>query len=216
MNITWDPPTDNGGSTSITYTLMFGESRNNLTPAADNISRTWFQIDGLTNGKLYFITIFSWNEIGPCEAGANIEGVPMTLPSPPTNLNITWQKNYVLVKWDPPADDGGSDVWLYYIFRGPDPGNMTKIKEIQGSYLSYMDEDVSSEEDYYYHIICETSLGRSAPSEKFFLEHPSDEKKELDLRLPVIAGSGILILILIIIGTIMIVRNRRKDWGIEE
>jgi titin len=216
LNLTWDPPMDNGGSDIVTYTVLVGESPNDLEPIVENISDTWLMIDDLINGRIYYITIISWNEIGPCEDGAYIEGVPLTLPSPPANLNITWEEDHILVKWDPPEDDGGSYIWLYFIFRGTDPGNMTKIKEIQGSYHSFIDEDVSTEIDYYYHIVCENSLGRSDASEKFFIEHPVDEGKEFDLRLPLMIGGGVLILIIITIGLIVVVKNRRKNWGYEE
>lgn len=216
LNLTWDPPIDSGGSKILTYTLILGENENELVPIAENISRTWYLIDNLTNGRLYYISIISWNEMGPCEDPADIMGVPLTLPSPPVNLNITWQEDHVLVKWDPPEEDGGSDVELYIIFRGPDPGNMTKIKAVQGSFLTYTDEDVSPETNYYYHIQCETSLGRSKASEKFYLEYPVEESEEIDLGLPLMIGGGILILLLLILGLIILIRNRRKDWGIEE
>jgi hypothetical protein len=216
LNLSWESPNDHGGSDSITYTIYMGKNESHQDPIIENITVTWYLIEDLVNGEIYYITVAAWNEIGPSGDGAEIMGVPLTFPTPPVNLNITWQGDHVLVKWDPPEDDGGSDVWLYFIFRGRDPGNMTRIKEIQGSYLSYIDRDVEKDTDYYYHIVCETSRGRSKPSEPFLLEYPTEEVEEFDLKLPLMIGGGVLILIVIILGLILVSRNRRKDWDWEE
>ena len=43
---------------------------------------------------------------------------PAGVPGPPLNVEpLDWDKNFVDLKWDPPASDGGAPVLRYVIER---------------------------------------------------------------------------------------------------
>ncbi|MBN1538573.1 MAG: fibronectin type III domain-containing protein, partial [Candidatus Thermoplasmatota archaeon] len=216
LNISWATPMDKGGSRLITYTLFSGPAEDDLVPIAEGISDLFYIITGLTNGVRYYIRVAAVNEIGSSEPSEMLIGIPMKLPSSPRNLNITWQEGGVLIKWDPPQDNGGGEIWIYHVQRGLDPDSMIEIAGVSGSFREYLDIGAVEGTIYFYCISCETTKGTGPSSEVFELRPPPDEADGLDLRIPVIIGIVALVILLVIVALFMVRRSRRHDWGIEE
>ncbi|MGA1873766.1 MAG: fibronectin type III domain-containing protein, partial [Thermoplasmatota archaeon] len=216
LNVTWDEPLDNGGSNLTRYSILVGSNESNLEPFIENITSRYHVLSGLNNGERYYIRIIAANEMGNSPPSELLIGIPMKLPSAPLNLNITWQEGSVLIKWDEPEDLGGGDVYYYHIYKGPDPGNMTKLRSVSGAFLEYYDLDIDGDETYYYKIACETTKGRGPPSEVFKLEPIIEGSKEIDLPLPVIAGASIFLVVIIAVVALLARRKKSMEWNIEE
>ncbi|MBN1389977.1 MAG: fibronectin type III domain-containing protein [Candidatus Thermoplasmatota archaeon] len=217
LNISWDPPMDNGGSVHITYTLYFGDSEDDLEPLIEGISETFYMMTGLKNGERYYTRITAVNVIGSSEPSDLLIGIPMKLPTAPTNLNISWQEGGVLVKWDPPEDSGGGEIWIFRIYRGLDPGNMTELVGVSASFREYLDVNAVEGTKYYYSISCETAKGRGPMSEIYELKPPTKEEGGMDLGIPIFIVAASLVLLLFILVLYLFKRNKRRDWGaIEE
>jgi len=216
LNLTWDRPLSLGGAPSITYTLLLGRSRNNMTPVAEGLEDTVFLLDGLKKGELYMISVFAVNIIGGSERSNIIEAVPMTVPSPPRDLSFNWTEQGLRIRWKAPMDNGGGDIWYFHIFRGTDPANMTLIKSLGGSFFSYLDPDAEKDTTYHYRIRCENSLGSSPLSNIMTVEAETIEDNDTDLNPVYMAVGGALILIAITAGLLFLRNSRRRDWPTEE
>ena len=113
VRITWEPPADNGGSALTGYQMRGG------------LQTTWASISAtvtgpanfpnLENGREYTFEVRAVNDIGPGPI-ASVDATPratITAPSAPRNLAASPGDAQVTLTWDPPAEDGGSDVTGY-------------------------------------------------------------------------------------------------------
>jgi titin len=216
LNLTWEQPLSFGGAPSVSYTVLMGRSRDNLTPVENGLERTQYLLTGLVKGELYIISVTAVNIIGMSERSNTIEAVPMTVPSPPRELSFNWTEQGLRLRWKGPSDDGGGDIWYFHIYRGNDPANMTLIKSLGGSFFSYLDTEAEKGGTYFYRISCENSLGRSPYSDILTVEPEIVKKDEFDMRLVYIGIGAALILLAIVIGLLLLRNNRRKDWYLEE
>ncbi|MBI1969824.1 fibronectin type III domain-containing protein [Candidatus Woesearchaeota archaeon] len=89
---------------------------------------------------------------------------PVIPPSAPRNLRATEGDSRVDLSWDPPADDGGNPIALYFIYRGTDPNQYIPPLSggvIDGSVRTYTDTAVTNGITYYYQVSAVTSPGRN-------------------------------------------------------
>ena len=89
--------------------------------------------------------------------------MPTVPPTPPRNLQATAGDNYVDLSWDPPSDVGGSPITGYNIYRGTAYGKERFVKAV-GNVLTYIDNDVTNNQRYYYQLSAVNSAGEGAMS----------------------------------------------------
>ena len=83
---------------------------------------------------------------------------PLFVPSAPRNLVATPGNARVVLTWLPPADDGGSAVTEYHVYRGTAPGAET-LRTGVGLNLSYTDVGVVNGGTYYYQVAAVNAVG---------------------------------------------------------
>jgi len=83
---------------------------------------------------------------------------PLSVPSAPRNLVATPGNARVVLTWRPPADDGGSAVTEYLVYRGTAPGAET-LRTGVGLNLSYTDLSVVNGGTYYYQVAAVNRVG---------------------------------------------------------
>ena len=66
------------------------------------------------------------------------------VPSAPQNLNAVTGVDYINLTWMPPADNGGSPIVQYKIYRGVSSGGEVLIATVSGTQTYYNDTSVSS------------------------------------------------------------------------
>ena len=71
------------------------------------------------------------------------------IPQAPQNLQASAGDNQVVLSWQPPADDGGSPIMKYNIYRGSSSGIETYLATV-GDVTTYTDTSVSGGQTYYY------------------------------------------------------------------
>lgn len=79
-------------------------------------------------------------------------------PSAPRNLEATVGDRQVDLAWNSPADDGGSPVTGYRIYRGTMSGDLSLLVEV-GVILTYADTSVTNGVTYYYMVSAANAVG---------------------------------------------------------
>ena len=110
VELTWSPPADDGGSDLTGYQFQGGGTTNWLTlPATDPGPLGFFNLE---NGREYTFSMRAVNRIGPGPT-ASVKATPRGPPSAPRNLAASPGDTEVTLTWEPPEEDGGSDVTGY-------------------------------------------------------------------------------------------------------
>ena len=128
MTVTWEEPTDNGGSPVTGYRVqwraeseLYHSSRQAIvTPGADDDLR--HEITGLTNGTEYFVRVLAVNAVDDGEASDGEPFTPATTPGAPQGVVAERGDRSMLVTWAA-ADDGGSAVTAYRVQWRPGDSN---------------------------------------------------------------------------------------------
>jgi hypothetical protein len=128
VNINWDVSSDDGGSTIIRYNVYRGTSPGSyeFLGVADDTS---YNDTTAMGGTHYNYVVSAETAAGESdfsnEASATPTGTPniyATTPSAPQNVDATAGENVVSLEWDAPAEDGGSSITSYHVYRGTTSG----------------------------------------------------------------------------------------------
>ena len=118
VTLTWQEPTDDGGSEIASYEYRYAEGA--AVPAAT----AWTSIgaaltasaDSLTNHSVYAFEVRAINDVG--EGGpAAVAAAPAaqaTVPTVPRNLVGTPGDGRIVLSWDTPASNGGAEITGYF------------------------------------------------------------------------------------------------------
>ncbi len=124
LNVSWQPPDEDGGSTVIGYDVRY---RINVpgapwTPDPSSLSDTEWTIDNLVNGVDYEIQVRARND-GFEGDWLAITETPLAVPLEPTVERVTSGDRELAVEWSAPIDDGGSSISGYDVeYRIKDSG----------------------------------------------------------------------------------------------
>ena len=118
--VSFKAPLSDGGSpiTSYTATSHPGKLQATVTTLSS------ITVQGLKNGTAYYFTVTATNAIGtgPASSPSNVV-IPATIPGTPTSVTATGGNALAIVRFKPPASNGGSRI-LYYLVTS-NPGNVT-------------------------------------------------------------------------------------------
>jgi fibronectin type 3 domain-containing protein len=93
-----------------------------------------------------------------------VYALPGIIPSAPQNLSAAPGKDRVLLKWSAPANDHGSKVLYYNIYRGLSSGNEALLVRNYSAGLSYIDQNVTVGSTYYYQVSAVNAVGEGPRS----------------------------------------------------
>lgn len=171
--VIWDPPSSNGGESSLTYTArVWTIPPPTVSPVFASCSSTGLGcvISGLTTGSTYYVDVVAANSAGTGGPSAMKPISPGNAGSHPSNVSATSDsKGMLTVKWTPPTSFGSGQFAWYSAeaFTGP---------EISiGARAGYCTEGTSTATScsigglklgatYYVQVRIISSLGSSYPS----------------------------------------------------
>ena len=111
VDLTWQPPTSDGGLPVLSYTVTW--TAPDGTTGSAGTTQTSHTFEGLANGTTYTFTVTADNEVGTSPASEPTSGTPAHIPGAPVAVRTTRDDSRIHVAWDPPASDGGVRVTGY-------------------------------------------------------------------------------------------------------
>ena len=138
LTVQWYAPADSGGAAITGYDLRY--IRSDSADKADAFwtveERVWasgrlrYTLSGLTNGEEYDVQMRAVTADGDLSWSDTSVGTPGTAPSTPTIESLSsGGDRSVIVRWSPPADDGGHDITSYDLGWGRTDGYRTFVVE---------------------------------------------------------------------------------------
>ncbi len=129
INLSWQPPEDDGGEEVIGYRVYRGLSQNTLTHiASTGAHERYYNDTGVTNGVDYLYKIKAFNIVG-LGPGSDIRAMASTRPGAPSDLFTYSGNHHINLTWARPIDDGGLKDITYSVFMGVSQESMTMIEE---------------------------------------------------------------------------------------
>ncbi len=163
--LSWNAPSDNGGSPITNYRVYRG-----TTPGGETLLITLGDLltytdTGLTNGQTYYYTGSALNSVGEGPRSNEASATPANVPSAPQALSATAGNAQATLTWTSPSDDGGSSITNYVIYRGTTSGGEVILTSI-GNVLTYLDTGLSNGQTYYYKVSAINAIGEGSQSDE--------------------------------------------------
>ena len=167
IKLGWSPPSDDGGSSIISYRIYQRTYYENETTLLYEVDNETFEYNdtSVENGVTYCYSITCVTDIGESPRSTEVYSTPFGKPSPPENLTAIGGDGYVELSWSLPDDDGGSEINQITIYRRVDAS--IEVIIISGSNItSYVDEFLTNGIVYYYRISVSNMIGESELTEE--------------------------------------------------
>ncbi|HTD80952.1 MAG TPA: right-handed parallel beta-helix repeat-containing protein, partial [Thermoplasmata archaeon] len=161
--LTWSAPLDDGGSSITNYRIYGGTASGSEAFLIQLGNVTTYAVGGLSNGVTYYYQVSAKNAVGDGPRSSEVSATPATTPGPPSNPQATPGVQRITLSWSPPADNGGSAVAGYRIWRGTATGGEVFLVNA-GNVLTYLDASVSVGTTYYYQVSAVNAVGDGARS----------------------------------------------------
>lgn len=191
ITLDWDPPHHDGGS-PIAYYKVYRDG----TWIADTPD-TGYLDTGLGDGETHHYSIAAVNEDGETSEPCDLESATTyDLPGEPRDLTAEGGIGRISLAWDPPADDGGTNVTAYHVYA--DGSHVATVED-----LSYVHDGLGDGKTHSYRVSAENLVGEgplSTATSATTLDRPTAPR-----NLSASAGPGI--------GEISIAWDRPADDG---
>jgi titin len=212
INVSWSPPKDDGGAPLLGYSVYLGTSRTDLSKKETQLEGRYLLIEGLINGRIYYVAAAVENSLGSSEMSDVLEAVPMTYPSAPVLVNHSAGDGWIEVSWEEPLDDGGSPIWLYHILLGTDGSDPVLYKIVSPTVRSYRIVGLENGRKYSVSLSCENSFGSSQPTVPIeLIPQPEKEDTDVPILLFVAAGIAAVILLAAVLAIYLNIRSSRRE-----
>ena len=184
----WNAPSSDGGSPITNYKIYRSTTSGAETylDTVDNVLS--YTDDDVTNDQKYYYRVSAVNSVGEGPKSNEVSTTPTsapTVPSPPRNLRVTdVGSGYVKIAWDPPLNDGGSQVTNYMIYRGTTPGQEEFYKKISSDGTTFNNcANIVNGVTYYYKVTATNSVGESDFSNEVSATPQAEVTAAIDERL---------------------------------
>ncbi len=171
INLVWTAPANTGGSSITGYMIErstdSGSTWSTIMTNTANVDTTYSDT-GLAHSTTYTYRVSSINEIGTSSTSNTASATTLnTVPTSPTNLAVTAiSPSQINLSWNPPSDNGGTQVTGYEIERSINGGSTWSIlvSNTGNTDTTYSDTGLSPNTTYTYRVSAINSVGTSDPS----------------------------------------------------
>lgn len=163
INLTWEAPISDGGSPITNYWVHRWFSSGGEIPFVLLGNVLNYTDVSVVPGDTYYYQVSALNAIGEGPKSNETSARVPVLPSRPLNLEGAGGDQQALLTWDPPADDGGSPILNYSIYRGDTPGGEIHHVDV-GNFTNYTDTGLTNGEMYFYRVRARNMVGEGQMS----------------------------------------------------
>lgn len=212
VQLDWLAPASDGGSAVTGYRVYRGTTPTGKTLLLEPGNVLTYTDTGLTNGQAYYYQVSALNANGEGPNSTEASATPIAVPTQPQNIQVNAGSGYCHITWAAPADNGGSPVTNYTVYRGTVSGGGTQLITL-GNVLLYNDTNVINNQTYYYMVRAVNAAGSGAASA---------EVSATPSTIPVSPGDGgtfplwlllilLLIIVMLLVIGLMLMARRKKD-----
>ena len=116
LTVAWEGPSFTGGNTVTGYVVQWKSGDEDYATTRQQSSRvTTIKIPGLTKGTEYTLRVAASNAGGNGPWSVETTGTPSVAPGLVSNFNVESGNMELSLTWEPPTDDGGSDITGYLV-----------------------------------------------------------------------------------------------------
>jgi predicted phage tail protein len=196
--LSWTTPTGDGGS-AIDYYVVYrdGVDVSHPTPTTATIT-------GLTNGQAYSFTVAAHNIVGLGAQTGAVSSTPRTVPNAPTGLTATPGNAQVTLTWTAPANDGGSSITDYRVYRSTnETGTYSLIASPTA--LTYTDTGLTNGQTYWYKVSAVNVAGEGAQSPAISANIPQPASSGSDGTMLVLVA--VIAIVVVLVATLFVIRK---------
>lgn len=178
VHIYWSGPIDTGGLDITGYRIYRKEGPSEMQELIllDGDTNE-YNDTSVDNGVIYTYWISAVNSRGDSGRSGELTGRPFkeegpeikTVPSHPRNLTARGGGDFILLEWDGPETDGGSQITAYRIYRGTSQGAEEFLVEVGPQIYQYNDTMLPGG-PYYYQISAVNDIGEGPYSDEISVE----------------------------------------------
>jgi fibronectin type 3 domain-containing protein len=166
--LNWSAPASDGGSPIEEYGVFRGTTPGGEAEtlvAGVPAPGTSYTDHSVVPGTTYYYAILALSNGGGSVPSNEASAIIPVAPSAPTALSATPAPGGVALTWTAPANDGGSDVTGYRVFRGTTEGGeaVTPLITVTSG-TSFTDTSAVPGVTYFYTVEAVNSVGASVPS----------------------------------------------------
>jgi hypothetical protein len=217
VRVTWKTPTISNGSTFLECTLF----RASIISPFEKVffshvtpNRTYtFNDDTTKVGTTYFYRINVTNRTGISQNNPVIEIIPKGPPSQVKTLYATSSLKKVKLQWDPPVQDGGSEIQGYIVKVGRDRNRLKEITRVDQNTTEWEHHISDPKEEKCYSVTAFNEYGEGEEDWYYVSTYERDED-DVDTIILIL-----LLLMLIpgsIVGGIAYLIKKRKERKIDD
>ncbi|KAJ1363943.1 Twitchin [Parelaphostrongylus tenuis] len=170
--ISWNPPTDDGGSEITNYVVEKRDTKTNTwVPVSTFATGTTMTVPKLIEGHEYELRVMAENAFGRsdplCTSSPVLAKDPFGVPGKPEKPQIVDTDNdHIDIKWEPPRDNGGSPIQHYDVERKDlKTGRWIKVNTTPVHGTTFSDIRVQKDHMYEYRVVAVNKSGPGAPSD---------------------------------------------------
>ncbi len=190
VRLSWLPPTDDGGDAPSLYNVYRMEIGGAWALIGDSAILMYNDSD-VTNGVAYFYRISAVNKAGEGNVSEPVRAVP-GLPSPPLDLLAIISAGKVQLNWTAPADNGGSALLGYKVYRNGGFG-LAYLGLVGPSSLGYLDDSAAPGIEYGYRVTAVSGNGEGVASNEALITLPLVSPEAPVIESAVQGNAGVLI-----------------------
>ena len=171
INLSWNPPADNGGYPVTGYKIQYKIDSGSFANLTLNTGTTIpsYSHTGLSSSHTYTYQVFAINSAGTSNGSNTASAIPTqvaTVPTSPTSLRATSASpTSISLSWTAPANSGGSAILGYKIEYKIGTGTYAVLVANTGtSATSFMNTGLTAGTTYTYRVSGINSLGTGSPS----------------------------------------------------
>jgi fibronectin type 3 domain-containing protein len=166
VNLIWQAPSSDGGSSIIAYNIYIRISggETHLITIGNVLM---YNDTGLTNGQTYYYKVSAVNSVGEGAQSNELNATPTTVPSAPQNFQATSGNTYVNLSWAAPISDGGSPIIRYQVWSSTTSGEETFLANVDSN-LWYNNTGLTNGQTYYYKVSAVNAVGDGLQSNELY------------------------------------------------